>query len=160
MRFVWMRRRTKMLGRLRRGWIPPISLPSFAATYYILDSAGDNNDEGGINSSFPLNDDEDCRCLPAAPAMPSSWACGGSEKRKAGDRANPRRSRAFSQPLKTPRKLLSGNSNDSNDNDSFSFGQMMSYIVYQNRAESEQRDCWNRIDAEHREHEYELPWEE
>ncbi len=29
-------------------------------------------------------------------------------------------------------------------------------MVYQNRAESEQRDCQNRIDAECREHEYEL----
>ncbi len=37
---------------------------------------------------------------------------------------------------------------------------MMSFIVYQNRVESEQRDRQNRIDAEHREHEYELRCEE
>jgi hypothetical protein len=29
-------------------------------------------------------------------------------------------------------------------------------MVYQSRVESEQRDCQNRIDAERREHEYEL----
>jgi hypothetical protein len=33
---------------------------------------------------------------------------------------------------------------------------MMSYMVYQNRLKSEQRDCQNRIDAERRECEYEL----
>ncbi len=88
--------------------------------------------------------------------MPSSQARRGNEQRKAGDGADPRRSRAFSQPLKTPRKLLSGHSKDSNNNNNFSFGQMMSYMVYQNRVESEQRDCQNRIDAERREHEYEL----
>ncbi len=32
----------------------------------------------------------------------------------------------------------------------------MSYMVYQNRVESEQRDHQNRIDAKRREHEYEL----
>jgi hypothetical protein len=37
---------------------------------------------------------------------------------------------------------------------------MMSYMVYQNRVELEQRDCQNRIDAERREHEYELRCEE
>ncbi len=69
---------------------------------------------------------------------------------------NPIRSRVFSQPLKTPRKSLPGHSKDGNDNDGFSFGQMMSYMMYQNRVESEQRDRQNRIDAERREPEYEL----
>jgi hypothetical protein len=55
-----------------------------------------------------------------------------------------------------PRKSLLGNSKDSNDNNGFSFGQMMSYMVYQNRVKSEQRDHQNRIDTEHREREYEL----
>ncbi len=69
---------------------------------------------------------------------------------------NLRRNRTFSQPLKTPKKSLLGHSKDSNDNDGSSFGQMMSYMVYQNRVESEQRDHQNRIVAECREHEYEL----
>jgi hypothetical protein len=94
--------------------------------------------------------------MSAAAAMPSSQAHGGSEKRKAGDGANPRRSRAFTQPLKTPRKSLLDHSKDSNNNNDFLFRQMMIYMVYQNRVESEQRDCQNRIDAEHREREYEL----
>jgi hypothetical protein len=55
-----------------------------------------------------------------------------------------------------PRKSSLDNSEDGNDNDGFSFGQMMSYMVYQNRVKSEQRDHQNRIDTEHREREYEL----
>ena len=88
--------------------------------------------------------------------MLSNQACGGGEKRKAGEGVNPRRSHTFSQPLKIPRKSLLGHSKDGNANDGFLFGQMMSYMVYQNRVESEQRDCQNRIDAECRECEYEL----
>jgi hypothetical protein len=65
-------------------------------------------------------------------------------------------SRAFSQPLKTPRKSSSGHSKDGNDSNGFLFGQMMSYMAYQNRVKLEQRDRQNRIDAERREHEYEL----
>ncbi len=94
--------------------------------------------------------------MSATAAMPSSQAREGSEKRKAGDGANPRRSRTFSQPLKTPRKSSLGNSKDSNDNNRFSFGQMICYMVYHNRVELEQRDCQNSIDAERREREYEL----
>jgi hypothetical protein len=36
----------------------------------------------------------------------------------------------------------------------------MSYMMYQNRVESEQKDRQNKIDAERREHEYELHREE
>ncbi len=53
-----------------------------------------------------------------------------------------------------------GNSKDGNDNDGLLFEQMMSYMMYQNRAGSEQRDRQNRINAEHREREYELCCEE
>ena len=88
--------------------------------------------------------------------MPSSRAHGGGEKRKAGDGANPRGSHAFSQPLKTLRKSSLGHNKDGNKNDSFLLGHMMSYMMYQNRIKSEQRDCQNRIDAVRREHEYEL----
>jgi hypothetical protein len=55
-----------------------------------------------------------------------------------------------------PRKSLLGNSKDGNDNKGFLFVQMMSHMMYQNRVESKQRGCQNRIDAERREHEYEL----
>jgi hypothetical protein len=58
--------------------------------------------------------------------------------------------------LKTLKKSLSGNSKDGNNNNGFLFGQMMSYMVYQSRVESEQRDCQNRIDAERRVRECEL----
>ncbi len=133
--------------------LPPIICGNLSHSF---ESTGDNNDEGEINSSHPTNDDDDCQGLSAAAAMPSSQACGGSEKRKVGDGANPRRSHAFSQPLKTPRKSSLGHSKDSKDNNGFLFGKMMSYMVYQNRVESEHRDCQNRIDAERREHEYEL----
>ncbi len=136
---------------------PPILPPIICGNLlHSFESTGDNNDEGEINSSHPTNDDDDRQGLSAAAAMLSSQACGGSEKRKAGDGANPRRSLAFSRPLKTLRKSLLGHSKDSKDTNSFLFGQMMSYMVYQNRVESEHRDCQNTIDAERREHEYEL----
>jgi hypothetical protein len=51
---------------------------------------------------------------------------------------------------------LLGHSKDDNNYNGFAFRQMMSYMVYQNRVESEQWDRQNRIDTEHREHEYEL----
>ncbi len=109
---------------------------------------------------FLWNDDEERQGPFDAAVMMSNRACRGSEKQKAGDGANPKRSRSFSQPLKTPRKSSSGNSMDGNDNDGFSFGEMMSYMMYQNRVKSEQRDRQNRIDAECREREYELCCEE
>jgi hypothetical protein len=63
---------------------------------------------------------------------------------------------AFSQPLKTSRKSLSGNSKDGNDNDGFLFGNLMSYMMYQNRVENMQSYRQNRIGTECREREYEL----
>ena len=140
---------------------PPILPPIICGNLlHSFESTGDNNDEGEINSSHPTNDDDDCQDSSAAAAMPSSRAHGGGEKRKAGDGANPRGSHAFSQPLKTLRKSSLGHNKDGNKNDSFLLGHMMSYMMYQNRAGSEQRDRQNRINAEHREREYELCCEE
>ncbi len=113
---------------------PPILPPIICGNLLHSFDAGDNNDEGEINSSHPENDDDDCQGPSAAATMLSSQACGGGEKQKAGDVANPRRSRAFSQPLKTPRKSSSGHSKDDNDNKGFLFGHMMSYMMYQNRV--------------------------
>ncbi len=137
--------------------LPPIIPGSLLHSF---DSAGDNNNEGGINFSYLTNDDDDCRGPFDAAAMPSSRALGGSEKQKAGAGANPKRSHAFSQLLKKPKKSSLGNSKDGKYNNSFSFGHMMSYMMYHNRVELEQRDCQNRIDSERREHEYELHHEE
>ncbi len=136
---------------------PPILPPIIRGNLlHSFENAGDNNDEGEINSSHPTNDDDDRQGPSAAAAMPLSRARGGSEKGNAGDGANPRRSRAFSQPLKTPRKSSLGHREDGNNNNGFLFGQTMSYLVYQNRVKSEQRDCHNKIDNECREHECEL----
>ncbi len=136
---------------------PPILSPIICGNLlHSFESTGDNNDEGEINSFHPTNDDDDHQGPSAAAAMPSSQAHGGSEKQMAGDGANPRRSRAFSQPLKTPRKSSLGHSRDGNNNNGFLFGQIMSYMVYQNRVKLEQRDHQNRIDAERRKLEYEL----
>jgi hypothetical protein len=66
--------------------IPPIIPGNLLHSF---DSAGDNHDEGGINSSFPSNDDEERRGLSAAAAMVSSRSRRGSEKRKSGDGADP-----------------------------------------------------------------------
>jgi hypothetical protein len=103
-----------------------------------------------------MNNDDDHQGPSAAAAMLPSQARRGSEKRKAGDGANPRRSHDFSQPLKTPRKSLSGHSKEGNNNNGFLFGLEMRFMVYQNMVKPEQRVHQNRIDAERREHEYEL----
>ncbi len=124
---------------VEEGVNPPIVPPIISGKNLLhsFDSAGDNNDEEGINFSFLLNDDEERRGPFDAATMPSSQARRGSEKRKTGDGANPKRSHAFSQPLKTPRKSMLGNSEDNIDNDGFLFGKMMSYMMYQNRVVSE-----------------------
>jgi len=49
-----------------------------------------------------------------------------------------KKSRALTQPFKTPRK---SRDNDDSEENGFSFQNMMSMMMYQNRAESEQREC-------------------
>jgi hypothetical protein len=84
-------------GEVEEGVNPPNLSPIICGNLlHSFDSARDINEEGGIASPFPSNDDEDCPRPFAAAAMPSSRARGGSEKRNAGDGANPRKSRAFS----------------------------------------------------------------
>ncbi len=52
---------------------PPILPPIICGNLlHSFESAGDNNDEGEINSSHPTNDDDDCQGPSAAAAMPSS----------------------------------------------------------------------------------------
>jgi hypothetical protein len=96
----------EVAGEVEEGVNPPHLPPIIRGNLLnSFDSAGDNNGGGGVNSSLLSNEDED-RPRPSAAdasataAMPSSRACGGSEKRKAGDGANPRKSRTFSKPLK------------------------------------------------------------
>ena len=75
---------------------------------------------------------------------------------KEGAGGGQKKSRALTQPFKTPRK-----SRDNDDEESgFSFQNMMSMMMYQNRAESEQRERQSRIDAEQRDREYQLRREE
>jgi hypothetical protein len=69
-------------------------------------------------------------------------------------------------PFKTQRKKSSCHMDDSGD-DGFLFGSMMCMMMHQSWMESEQRKCKNKqrecqhkIDAELREHEYELCHEE
>jgi hypothetical protein len=50
-----------------------------------------------------------------------------------------KKSRAFTQPLKSPRKFSSGNSKVGNNN-SFLFGNLTSYMMYQNMVKSKQKD--------------------
>ncbi len=52
--------------------VPPI-IPNNLLNSF--DRARDNNDEGGVNSSFLLYDDEECRGPFDAAAMPSSQSC-------------------------------------------------------------------------------------
>jgi hypothetical protein len=143
--------------------VPPNRSSNLLQSFDICNSAGEINGERGNNSSYLSNDDEEHQGQLddfAAAAMPSSQACGGGEKRKAGDGANPKKIHAFTQPLKTPRKSLLGNSKDGNNSNGFSFGNFMSYMMYQNRVKLEQRDRQNRIDAKCIEPEYELCREE
>jgi hypothetical protein len=85
----------KDAGEVEEGVNPPNLPPIIRGNLlHFFDSTRDNNDEEGINSSFLSNDDEDRPGPFAAAAMPSSRAHGGSEKWKAGDGANPRKSRS------------------------------------------------------------------
>jgi len=48
-----------------------------------------------------------------------------------------KKNRALTQPFKTPRK---SRDNDDSEENGFSFQKMMSMMMYQNRAELEQRE--------------------
>ena len=99
----------------------------------------------------------------AIPSFALSFALRGGDSRGAVGaapltfvRGGQKKSRALTQPFKTPRK-----SRDNNDEENgFSFQNMMSMMMYQNRAESEQRERQSRIDAEQRDWEYQLCREE
>jgi hypothetical protein len=71
-------------------------------------------------------------------------------------RGGQKKSRALTQPFKTPRK---SRDNDDDEN-GFLFQNMMSMMMYQNRAELEQRERQSGIDAEQRYREYQLHREE
>ncbi len=106
-----------------------------------------------------MNDDEERRGQFdefATATLPSSRAHGEGEKRRAGDGDDTKKNHAFTQPLKTPGMSLLGNSKEGDNNEGFMSGNLMSYMMYQDRVENEQRDCQHRIDIERREHEYEL----
>ncbi len=93
-------------------------------------------------------------------AAPRKKGAGGRQNSylsKEGAGGGQKKSRALTQPFKTPRK--SRDNNDSEEN-GFSFQNMMSMMMYQNRAESEQRERQSRIDAEQRDREYQLRREE
>ena len=73
--------------------------------------------------------------------------------KEAGAGGAQKKSRALTQPFKTPRK---SRDNDDSEENGFSFQNMMSMMMYQNRAESEQRERQFKIDAEQRDWEYQL----
>jgi hypothetical protein len=80
-------------------------------------------------------------------------------KRKEGGGGNQStKSRAFKMPLKSPRKK-SRESADS-DNDGTPFENMMNYMMFQNRMETEQREHQMKADKEDRDREYQLRHEE
>jgi hypothetical protein len=99
----------------------------------------------------------------AIPSFTLSFAPRGGDSRGAVGaapltigRGGQKKSRALTQPFKTPRK---SRDNDDEEN-GFSFQNMMSMMMYQNRAELEQRERQSRIDAEQRDREYQLHREE
>ena len=68
------------------------------------------------------------------------------------------KSRAFKMPLKTPRKK-SRESEDS-DNNGTPFENIMNYMMFQNRMETEQREHQMKTDKEDRDRGYQLRREE
>jgi hypothetical protein len=83
----------------------------------------------------------------------------GGRKRKAGSdepskegAGGGQKSRALTQPFKTPRK---SRDNDDEGN-GLSFQNMMSMMMYQSRVESEHRERQSKVEAEQRDREYQL----
>ena len=112
-------------------------------------SARGGRNKGGAGSDAPSKEGAGGGGQKSAPSK--EGAAGGGQK------SAQKKSRAITQPFKTPRK--SRDSDDSEEN-GFSFQNMMSMMMYQNRAESEQRERQSKIDAEQRDREYQLRREE
>ena len=96
----------------------------------------------------------------AGSSAPRKKGAGGrqnSDPSKEGAGEGQQKSRTLTQPFKTPRK---SRDNDDSEENGFSFQNMMSMMMYQNRAESEQRERQSKIDAEQRDREYQLRREE
>jgi hypothetical protein len=136
------------------------------------------------DEQLTMDDDDDSQIDAAAAAAVASGrqASGGDQssvlasssgKRKVGEASSSRemrdggqkKSRAISMPFRTPRKKSS--CTDDSNYDGFSYGSMMCMMMHQSQMESEQREHQNeqrehqhRIDAELREHKYELCCEE
>ena len=80
-----------------------------------------------------------------------------SDPSKEGVGGGQQKSCALTQPFKNPRK---SRDNDDSEENGFSIQNVMSMMMYQNRAESEHRERQSRIDAEQRDQEYQLRREE
>ena len=83
----------------------------------------------------------------------------GGNPSKEGMGGGQKKSHAFTQQFKTPRK---SQDNDDSEDNGFLFQNMMRMMMYQSRAESEQRKRQSRIEveAEQREQEHQLCREE
>jgi hypothetical protein len=129
----------------------------------------EKEEEGeGANTSFDfsVNNEQEPEVEPEAVtaaaggnfSLSSSTLSSSQGKRKEGGGGKKTtKSRAFKKPFKTPRK--SRESEDS-DNNGFSFGNMMNYMMFQSRMETEQRERQIKADKKDRDREYQLRREE
>jgi hypothetical protein len=87
-------------------------------------------------------------------------SCPGGGKWKEGSvtRGRQKKGHALTQPFKTPQKSQDSDNND--DDNRFTFQNMMSMMMYLSRVESDQWERQSKIEAEQREREHQLCREE
>jgi hypothetical protein len=139
------------------------------------DEEGDEEEEeegDGANTSFDfsINNDQEPEAEPEAETEAVAAAAGVNrslssttlslsqgKRKEGGGGKQTTKNHAFKKPFKTQRK-----SRESEDSDDigFSFGNMMNYIMFQNRMETERRERQMKADKEKRDREYQLCREE
>ena len=126
----------------------------------------------GSENLFPTEDEPivvaaTARNNPVAAAAIASSSTSSRSSTISGKRASSggggggasKKSRAFKQPLKIPRRSPTSESDDG-DGDGFSFGRIMGMMMMQNRADSEQREQQHKKEAEQREQQYKIESEQ
>ena len=127
----------------------------------------DNRDGGGGGDTSPTNlfgdvalfGDDAGRVNEPASSMSISVSGKRSSNKSRGGGAKQRKTKAFAQPLRIPRKSPSNVSDDDKES-GWSFDNMMHMMMVQSRMNNERREHQYKIESKQREQEYQLRWEE
>ena len=135
--------------------IPPTNL--FGDVAFFGDDA-----PGGVNAEpAVVGRRVEVSSTDSAVASSVSRSAGGkrSSDESRGGGAKQRKTKAFAQPLRIPRKSPS-NASDDGEESGWSFGNMMHMMMMQSRRDNERREQQYKIEREQREREYQLRREE